>query len=325
MFVGCDDEDAEGPSIEVRATFPGTNDGRITDGQTIDSQEEGTTISFNVTFLMGDNRLRSARVLSQIGTNPQIVVFDVADADAGLFNRGEEEIKTEFITFVTDELETLTFETVDRRDRAQTHEVKIIAQKVDDPTIAPGRDFAYLIKGESRLGGQGHQTLGSFYNATQGIPYLISAARTNSAVVDFAYFWHATTSATIFSIEQASTDNLVYSSSNTALNPSSAQWATKRSTAFFYVGNVTIAANATPAQISTAVNNFEDGGWWADAEKEIKESGADQKVGNLERGDIVAFRLSHGNPRLEAAFIVTAVVAQPPGSISFRMIEVFER
>lgn len=139
------------------------------------------------------------------------------------------------------------------------------------------------------LGGSTHATLESFYATSTGTKYLLAAAKTNAALVDFCYFYGATNKATLAAPADADAATMFTGTNGVA------SWSVKNATKFI-ASTIDFAAIATTTDIAA-----------------VSFTSATTKSNNLAVGNVIAFKTAAG----KIGFIkVTACTNANDGSIT---------
>ena len=302
MFVSCDkdEEDVIDPSVSVKATYGSQSEKILLDGEDI-TADLGTIVTFKITFNMGTNKLREVHMKSTIGTK----VFNVLDSinlDKGLFNTGAKSIDFTYQTNVGLEKEVLTFQTIDTKEREDMFTVNIL--KPAPPEPEEGEQFVATTI--VLLGGQSNATLGSFYSVKYGKVMTIGAATSQSADVDFAYYYGSSNKATIAAPANDQAQTISYGSTKMS------SWSKKNNTKFYRVDT----------ENTNASEFYGVGDFWDDAMGTLDSTSStdiESHAKELAVNNVVFFKTDGG---IKGVFVVEKITGtNAQGSIELKLIE----
>jgi hypothetical protein len=298
VFVGCN-KDIDNPfdvfdvpTVAVKATYGSNINKDIADNDVIEA-ESGTDLTFTIRFNKGADNLSEVHLKSTIA-GKEYKVLDSVGLDKGLFNKGETYVDFTYKTSVGNVQEVLNFSTKDTKSRTGSFGLTI------KPTEKKEVVSGFKISEATLLGGQSHATVGSFYSVALGKVLTVGAATSQSAVVDFAYFYGTNNKATIAAPSDADGQTISYGKVKTS------SWSTKNDTKFVILD----AAGITPEIESLAGN-------WDQAIAALS-GPTTSKAAQLKAGSVVAFQTAGG---IKALFVVTEVSGDAKGSISIILIE----
>ena len=294
MFVSCekDDDPDNAPTVIVKATYGTVNSQSVENGASIEG-DEGVVVTFDIKFTMGISKLKEVHMKATIGSKT-FNVLDSVGLDKGLFNSGSEFIDFKYVTNIGVQQETLTFTSIDTKDRQGTSSVVIKVKEVAPPGDVETGESYFVTKSATLLGGQANATYGSFYSVEFGKVMTIGAATSQSSSVDFAYFHGATNGATIAAPANADAQTISYGQTKMS------SWSTKNSTKFYKVEG----ADGTKPE-----------DWWDEA---IDGATTDTYANQLTKDAVVVFKTQGGT---QGAFYVQEVKTGTTGSISIILIE----
>ena len=283
LFTSCkgdDDEPIPAPTVTFQGgvtsmVFTGTNEIDINVTFAAEGKIESVTLAgpsltgagtatSTITTKMGTSGTDDAK-----GETSATYLFKVTAADL-------------ILAFVNHTSLSYTFTVTDQESSSNTGTFTVTMQSTGTPIGAIDTYTGVT------LGAQSNATLGSFYATSSNSIYLMSAAATNCANVDIAYFYGATNHNTVGAPENADVQTVFSSVSS---------WTTKNSTLF-----VKNPSGFTFASI--------------DATTDISglTFGTETKANELAAGDLVAFKTAANKIGFAS---VTAVAADNTGSITF--------
>jgi hypothetical protein len=291
-FVSCSDEDdpfADNDPI-VQVKLDGTN---ITSPYTVENKEGGTPLTFTIQWKMGaaGDKLINAKIISTLSGKTFTELDSVLNK--GIFNSGQEVVNYTYATSVGANEEKLTFQTTDKEGRVGKFEVTIKPNAIE-------AESGFITSEATLLGGQNSAKYGSFYSVALAKVLSISGATSQSASVDFAYFYGASNEATICAPSDPDGQTISYGSVKTS------SWSTKNATKFYKVpGEVEIDGD-----LEDLADNW-------DTVTALLALGT-TKANKLAAGDAVVFQTAGG---VQGIFLVTKVDGTQTGSITITIIE----
>jgi len=302
--------DNDNPTVSVKATYDGqtvtvANEGEI-------QAPQGTMVDLYITCTMGANSLRNVKLLSKLENRTQqytVVHSVLLEKDAG------KPVIFRYITSFGAADEVLTVQAIDSKDRVTEMNLTLKTIVVVPPVPDPGVNWVFMKYPAVSLGGQTHTTLPSFYSVSQLKVYLLSAARTNPGIIDFAYWYSG--GGIIYSPSQAKTDALRYSNANSALNP--ANWTTTNATKFYKI-TATVPNDLNAAGSTEWKAAFDAAATALNAT--TAPASVVYKTEVLQQNSVYAFKTA-GN--IIGAFVVTSVGTAANGTISFEIIKATAR
>ena len=249
VFVACNKEDGDAPTIEVKAVYAtgasttATKD--LTDGETF-ALDEGTVVTIKVAYKMGSEKLVAVSAYGEANhiKGPYLDTI----LNAGIFNRADESFDFEFTVKVGAVPTTLTFSATDKGALTTKFEVTLSKNStvVPAPEISSHSNVKIFCTGAD---GSGQSAAASADGTTFA---LTGASTSNQQKCDFVYFYGKMYSPATISTATGTLTNIVNA------------WTTKRATKFVVrssgdfdgVDKDNIVAKAgLPAAGSVAISN----------------------------------------------------------------------
>ena len=288
-FVSCTDDDDDNPfadpSIEVKLTPGGGSSIDLTKSQTLDAYETGERLDFAIRFKMGDDKLTSIKIVAKIGSDS----FTEVDStlNEGWLNSGDRQLDYKYGTSVGNNEKTITFSTIDRKNRSESFSVTI------KPKTGSEQSGNFSIGRATLMGAHQNTAYGSFYSVEMGEVFMLGSAGTNQAKIDFAYFYGAQNKATIGAPDNDQVQIMFSSVKN---------WSTKNDTKFHLVQTTSLdVANMDVA--------------WYDAE--IAKATTNTLANDLEKGKVIAYKTKGGKSGM---FEVESLTTGATGTITIKLI-----
>ena len=186
VFVACNKEDGDAPTIEVKAVYATATSTTatkvLTNGETF-TLEEGTVVKIQVAYKMGSEKLVSVSACAE--TNNIIGCYLDTILNAGIFNRADESFDYEFSVKVGAVPTKLTLSATDKGALTTTFVVTISKNEVvvPPPTINTFANVKMFC-----TGGDGSNV--SSAASIDGSTYSLAGASVQDRLkIDFVYFY----------------------------------------------------------------------------------------------------------------------------------------
>jgi len=190
LVVSCEDDDDpdNAPTIKVMAKVGNGNQVIYTENTEL-TNDEGTSLCFDVTVTMGKSKVNLITVASNRFNKPLVDIdkssWLSASIDTWTMSTDEADYG-EYCTSVGNDNEILTFQATDKKNRVAEIKITLTKRKPADQGGTSGEISYYLVPGS--FGCQGHLTNPSFYSVTNGSAMMLSGAKNNPANVDFVFY-----------------------------------------------------------------------------------------------------------------------------------------
>jgi len=296
MFVtSCgNDDEVEDPEVTVKVTTSDkpTMTENVGANATV-TRDEGIIVTFDIDFKQGTNKMSSISITSTVDGIGTFAVWDTTKMEGGMLNlKGGKTFSKSITTKVGKVTETFEFKMVDTKSNPSSFTLIVKPTPSTDPEPPAGSYSSSTVK----LYGQTSSAGGSSYSYQMGRDLKLTEAKSQSAVVDFMYYYGSTNEATISSPK----DDQI-----TQIFSSVSSWSVKNDTRFAKVDGVSVPSD-----------NSHDS-WWSSVPAAADITAT--KATKLAPNDVYAFKTADGKVRV---FVVTNIgVKSGAGDITLRIIE----